>query len=153
MVDDPPVQARLSSKDEEVFRALAEEELIELQISITDFSQLSLSRGKQHLQDGTVSVPLSVIVYGHIDIYNDIGAFFQSCDMYLQDPVGCDRNVPYRNPHRLSGLDDDVPMTSEFSYEIVDLLSEQPDTLETLYSSIELPEIDTPWMLKTHLLQ
>ncbi|PVH83787.1 hypothetical protein DL98DRAFT_412175, partial [Cadophora sp. DSE1049] len=56
---------------------------------------------------------LSVVIYGPMTIYDDIGKFLQDVGMYLQDPQNCDRKVRYRNPHRLSGLDEDAPMTSE----------------------------------------
>ena len=53
------------------------------------------------------------IVYGSYFFFDAVGEFFQKWRVYLQDPVQCDRNVPYRNPHRLSGLDDNVCMTLE----------------------------------------
>jgi hypothetical protein len=55
---------------------------------------------------------LSVIVYGALDLFESIGDLFEKNDLFLQDPIGCDRAVEYRNPHRLSGLDHEAPMTS-----------------------------------------
>jgi SWI/SNF-related matrix-associated actin-dependent regulator of chromatin subfamily A3 len=145
--------AQLNPRDEKLFRALAEETSIELQISIADSFGASFDINTGFVASSTISVPLSIIVYGPMEIYDDIGDFFQDCDLYLQDPIECDRDVPYRNPHRLSGRDRDVPMTSVFGREVVDVLSEQPDNFETLFTSIDLPEMDTPQMLETSLLQ
>lgn len=55
---------------------------------------------------------LSAIIYGPLSLFYDVGDFFENCDICLQDPSGgCSRNVRYRNPHKLSGLDEDAPMT------------------------------------------
>jgi hypothetical protein len=45
---------------------------------------------------------LCVIIYGSPDLFEAIGKFADTCEIYLQDPEHCDRNVEYRNPHRLS---------------------------------------------------
>jgi hypothetical protein len=43
-------------------------------------------------------------MYGPWNLYNDIGEFFETNDMFIQDPRSCDRDVRYCNPHRLSSL-------------------------------------------------
>lgn len=63
---------------------------------------------------GTMSVPctLSLILYGPLDLGEDLGNFFQQMELYLQDPKGCDLNTKYANPHRLSSLKlEECPMT------------------------------------------
>jgi len=97
-----------------VLRLLSSERGVELQLSCfpktSSFPLRSVSRG----HDAThAAESLSVIIYGPMTVYDEIGEFLQDVGMYLQDPQDCDRKVRYRNPHRLSGLDEDAPMTSE----------------------------------------
>jgi hypothetical protein len=97
-----------------VLRLLSSEGGVELQLSCfpktSSFSFRSVSHGRDvnHAAES-----LSVIIYGPMTVYDEIGQFLQDMGMYLQDPQYCDRKVTYRNPHRLSGLDEDAPMTSE----------------------------------------
>ncbi|EUC36252.1 hypothetical protein COCCADRAFT_23992 [Bipolaris zeicola 26-R-13] len=44
---------------------------------------------------------LRVIIYGPRCRLNDVGDFMTQAGCYLDDPVGCDRNVPYMNPQSL----------------------------------------------------
>lgn len=46
---------------------------------------------------------LSAILYGPSDIFDSIGEFLSRCQKYLQPPLHCDYNVPYRNPQNLAG--------------------------------------------------
>ena len=46
---------------------------------------------------------LSAILYGPLDIFDSIGEFLSRCRKYLQPPLHCDYNVPYRNPQSLAG--------------------------------------------------
>jgi hypothetical protein len=73
--------------------------------------------------------------------------------MYLQDPHGCDRNVKYRNPHRLSGLDPDVPWTWDLDQLIASYEKAQSpvDLLAGFESDEFLPDIEAPSALRTPL--
>jgi hypothetical protein len=110
---------------------------------------------------GPVSLPceVSIVVYGPKDLIDNVGEFFQACDMYLQDPKGCDWDVKYCNPHRLSWLNlDDCPMTSELSRpgaefdqtlfqsiagesDVLDILNGQQDLLEASQPEFILPSL------------
>ena len=97
-----------------VLRLLSSERGVELQLSCFPKSLSFPLRSFSHRHDARhASESLSVIIYGPMTVYDEIGEFLQSVGLYLQDPQGCDRNVRYRNPHRLSGLDEDAPMTLE----------------------------------------
>jgi len=54
---------------------------------------------------------LDMILYGPKRMADAVGRFMEDCGYCLQDPYDCDRNVPYINPHRLSSLFNDPPMT------------------------------------------
>lgn len=87
----------------------------------------------------------------------DIGNFFQTCEMYLQDPSDCDRDVRYCNPHRLSSVNlNSGPWTSELETILNNLIemkpiAPMPDLLDVLESSEKLPEAMQPDAIQTPL--
>jgi SWI/SNF-related matrix-associated actin-dependent regulator of chromatin subfamily A3 len=44
---------------------------------------------------------LNAILYGPVVLEETVSDFLSKRQMYLQDPLGCDRDVLYRNPHIL----------------------------------------------------
>ncbi len=106
-----------------------------------------------------VPCSLWIIIYGLAYLYEDLGDFFQDYDIYLQDPRGCDRDVRYCNPHRLSSIDlASCPMTSELglqeapfgAFNLEDA-PRQPDLLTILDSQGDLPEAPQPDAIQTPL--
>jgi hypothetical protein len=93
--------------------SLSEEQSIDLQLLCTIEPNRQQALGSKSNKSKLLNplAFLSVIIYGPLYLFKDIGKFVKDCDMYLQDPRGCDRNIKYRNPHRLSGLDPDAPIT------------------------------------------
>lgn len=61
--------------------------------------------------------------------------------MYLQDPIGCERRVPYKNPHILPPEDEDIVMTDFVDNPLsnlgVELLEVGPDLLAELVKDEE----------------
>ncbi|KAK6537153.1 alpha-1,6-mannosyltransferase [Orbilia ellipsospora] len=106
------------------------------------------------------SCSISIILYGPTDLLEEIGDFFQSYDIFLQDPQACSLNVRYCNPHRLSAKDLALcPMTFElgqhgvlpgsFTWEEV---PQKPDLLATILNSAEdLAEAIQPSIIQTSL--
>lgn len=138
--------------------ALLTEPDLHLQLSCTTAPDLSIQcntgrNTKRTKNSSKVSTYLSVIVYGPMELFDDIGKFFDEYQLYLQDPYGCDRNMRYRNPHRISGRDPVAPMTFElrslaFSHE--ETVS-PCDILAGFESDEILPESESPPALKTVL--
>lgn len=99
---------------------------------------------------------LSIIIYGPEDFADDIGRFFQHCHLFLQDPRDCNRNVKYKNPHRLSSKDpnacpwtyylNDPPIKSE-----VKVLDRLADVLENFTTERQIGEADQLQAMKTLL--
>ena len=58
---------------------------------------------------------LGVIIYGPRYRFSHVGDFMTQAGCYLDDPVGCDRNVPYMNPQYLCSLHEEPFMTFELS--------------------------------------
>ena len=44
------------------------------------------------------SCSLNIIIYGLADLEDGIGRFLSQHQMYLQDPIGCEQRLSYRNP-------------------------------------------------------
>jgi len=137
-----------------ILRGLSEEQSIDLQLLCTiELKKKALGNKVNKSKSPSPSAHLSTIIYGPLDLFEDVGKSVEECNMYLQDPRGCDRNVKYRNPHRLSGLDPDVPMTLDLvqltiSYE----KAQSPvDLLAGLESDEFLSETEAPSALRTAL--
>lgn len=98
---------------------------------------------------------LAVILYGPKRRFSDVGNFTTQAGCFLDDPIKCDRNVPYMNPQYLSSLYEPPSMTfellqpqrpqaGEYTRPSVDILSGFETTCE-----IELA--DSPPALRTEL--
>ena len=59
------------------------------------------------------AVQISLIVYGPYHEALEVGDWLSRCDLFLQEPKCCDRNVPYCNPQSLSFDDEQHTMTFE----------------------------------------
>lgn len=53
---------------------------------------------------------LYVVLYGPPTLFDHVGLFTARCNLFLQHPRYCDRNVPYKNPQCLT------PRTNEITY-------------------------------------
>ena len=138
-------------REAQVLYALSQDSQLDMQIFLSP-SDNGIKEGRNQR-----AATLTIIVYGPLDLFDDVGDFFQTCNMYLQDPVGCDRNVRYCNPHRLSGLDVEAPMTldldSAHRHMHISEISGNIDLLEGLNAPIDLPETESPPALVTSLLR
>jgi hypothetical protein len=102
---------------------------------------------------------VSIILYGPQGLIENVGEFFQDVDMYLQDPQGCDWDVTYCNPHRLSSLNmNDFPMTFELSRPGTELdqslfqtIPSESDVLDVLDAHQDLPEAPQPEPIRSLL--
>ncbi|OCL01572.1 hypothetical protein AOQ84DRAFT_401724 [Glonium stellatum] len=107
----------------------------------------SSKRTRDQLSQTTCS--LSIIIYGSEDLFEDVGRFFQDWGLFLRDPRNCDRNVRYRNPHRLSArYSEECPMTLDTNDSLhtdqVDDLRSPEGLLEILNTEEELIEANQP---------
>lgn len=94
-------------------RLVADDELM-LQLSATGTPTAPASSTGKRPQKKT-SVFLGVILYGPKRRFGNVGEFMTQAGCYLDDPVNCDRNVPYMNPQCLFSLHERLPMTFEIS--------------------------------------
>ncbi|KAF2728990.1 hypothetical protein EJ04DRAFT_83930 [Polyplosphaeria fusca] len=132
----------------QVLPKLAADGQIELQLGYT-----TEDAGKARRK--TAVYFLQVILYGPDNLANDVGDFITKCGYYLQDPLGCARNVPYLNPQRLSSLDECLPMTFDLQREQHPCISEYTRAADDILTNFEttevLPQAKTPCALRTKL--
>jgi SWI/SNF-related matrix-associated actin-dependent regulator of chromatin subfamily A3 len=108
---------------------------------------------------------LNIIIYGPPALEESIGDFFTQQHIYLQDPLGCDRRVVYRNPHIIQPEAGHEIMTDGIESSLGNLEIERlevgPNLLEKLMED-EVPLVETeaphiirttlfPWVKLTHL--
>lgn len=135
---------RFDDRSAEILRAVCEDPLVDLQ----------LMHGKRPRQKGSPT-PISAILYGPKWLSEDIGAFCQDSEIYLQDPLGCDRDVLYCNPHRLSSDEHACYTTFELQRASTNAIVTKlhvSDALDILSTPRVLGEVATPRWLKTELL-
>ena len=146
----------LAERPAKILHALAEIESLNIQLyGQFRCEQARCGRKNRKAAEKELQSLLCIIIYGPFHLFEAVGDFVSQCEMYLQDPLHCDRDVPYRNPHLLSGLDEEPPMTSSFIHHRVSLAVEKastrPDLFALLRSEDPLPESLAPPALATTL--
>lgn len=101
---------------------------------------------------------LNIILYGPPELEEAMGQFLSQQRMYLQDPLHCDRNVPYRNPHIVPPEDESILMTGSLKEPLgnleIERLDAGPDLLARLMTDeVPLPETEGPNIVKTPLFR
>ena len=112
---------------------------------------------KQRKQSAIEHTTLSVILYGSLEIFEAVGNFLSGRSEFLQLPLHCDRDVPYRNPQSLTGRDEDpittfqLPgMRSAFATETIAQIT---DPCAALENESTFPETEAPAAVKTMLFR
>jgi hypothetical protein len=101
---------------------------------------------------------LNIIIFGPERIEEKVGEYLSNRKMYLQDPLGCDRRVPYRNPHIIPPESGEIVMADSFNLAVaspeIELMKAGPDLLAQLMEDdIPLPETEAPDIVKTELFR
>ena len=113
---------------------------------------VSASQGLKHTDQ---NMKLYANLYGPRSFSADTGYFLEKCQVYLQHPKSCDRDVPYVNPHHLVDPEATVLWTQHLSaqlYGLDDFISPS-DLLADLTSEEALPEAKVPSVLQTELFR
>jgi hypothetical protein len=107
----------ISKQSSKTLQSIEEMELLALQlyctVKIPEEAPKRKTADKEKKQQPRVS--LSVIIYGPFELHEDVGESFTECQLYLQDPIHCDRDVKYLNPHILSDTTQEPVMTSSIT--------------------------------------
>lgn len=155
-LSEPPVNVGyLDERVGLILQRLIEEEEISLQLQITRVQQGPSKPSNGKTRAAQKQLELSVIVYGTEAVLDLVGDFLTKCDLYLQDPVGSNYHVRYRNPQSLWAMDENVMRMTD------DLPSESGRTFESFQNSVDLlseleyegdlPEAGQPVALRTPL--
>ena len=138
-----------------MIQGLLDEQTLDLHVSCTlDSEPAARKSSRSSVQLACV---LDITVYGPLDLFEEIGTWFQEYEVYLQDPRVCHLDVRYSNPQRLSSDDlDSCPLLSEVVSQASRLVHlqdvmERPDLLDILSSHIELEETPQPAVIRTVL--
>ena len=152
---------RLEPRHYKILQVLRDDEDVELQAYIvpTRSQEPPMDQARKSLDQRTSSggrtVSLSVILYGPMEIFEATGEFLEQCSEFLQSPLHCDRNLPYRNPQSLSGKDHNPPMTFELDADLchlpIETMVQYPDPSAALETEDDLPETLAPSSIKTPL--
>lgn len=99
---------RLDDYGGKLLSGLAADDELVLQLSLSSapiapLTETKLPKNASHF--------LGVIIYGPRRRFSDVGEFVTQAGCYLDDPIDCDRNVPYMNPQCLFSLHEPLPMT------------------------------------------
>ncbi|PQE21378.1 hypothetical protein CJF30_00008251 [Rutstroemia sp. NJR-2017a BBW] len=146
-------------KYSKIFHTLKDMNLATTQYYCTVEIQDEKTQGKveDHEKRSQIKVSVSVIFYGVMEAYEYVGEFFQECQMFLQDPFHCDRNVKYMNPHMLHRREEEPITTASITLESVTCLtanaSPQIDLFTVLRNEDNIEEAETPMAIKTRLFR
>jgi hypothetical protein len=153
--DWPDFHGRIPTGHGQMIQGLLDEQALDLHISCTIDGEPTAKK----LTRSSVLLPclLDITVYGPLELFEEIGTWFQEYEVYLQDPRMCHLDVRYCNPQRLSSDDlDSCPLVSEVvgkASRLVQLrdIAEQPDLLDILSSHADLEETAQPTVIRTVL--
>ena len=145
----------IESRTGKIMQVLHSEE----QLSIQLYCQMSMDCGPSYRRRKVAAsggmATLSAVIYGLPTAFEDVGNFIEECGMFLQDPLHCDRNVRYQNPHRLSGPEDKIVMTLPPVLDAICPKVEEIETPQDLFSGLGdsevLLETAAPDEIKTSL--
>lgn len=151
----PELSGNIFSEHGQMIQGLLDEETLDLYVSCTILD--SQSSTNQKTRSAPLQCTLEITVYGPLELFNEIGPWFEDYEVYLQDPKECHIDVRYHNPHRFSSYDlPSFPLVSEVvsnGSKVLHLESmpQQEDLLDILGSQDDLEETTQPTVLKGSL--
>lgn len=122
-------------------------------------TKTAFSKKPYKSQQGDSQLPLElyVILYGRPSQFENVGKFAARCNLFLQHPLHCDRNVLYKNPHCLTPRHHETFFTYDLGHATFssDYNSDTPSNPIDLFTDGEdranLEEADSPNDLYTTL--
>ncbi|KAK4163801.1 SNF2 family N-terminal domain-containing protein, partial [Cladorrhinum sp. PSN259] len=155
---DPNINGKLDLDFTQLLGDLLEEQGLDLESYASSIDDQPNTRARTIRFHGSSRFcRLDIILYGPLDLFDDLGTYLQERNIFLQDPVGCERNVRYCNPHRLPSADPSVHVLTSSLTKCAGYVSEmefiaaRPELLDILNSQEDLPEAAQPPSIKTKL--
>ena len=84
--------------------------------------------------DSRLAWELYVILYGRPSQFENVGNFAAKCNLFLQHPICCDRNVLYKNPHCLTPKQHEIC----FTYDLGNTTFSSDYATDTSFNPIDL---------------
>lgn len=140
-----------------MIQGLLDEASLEIFVSCVVEDTRTSEASKRSFGTSPVPCALQITLYGPLDLFEELGTWFEDYQVFLQDPQQCHRDVRYCNPHRLSSDDatsstylSDIVSKSSKSLHL-EIVSQQPDLLDELSSHDNLEETPQPSAIKREL--
>ncbi|KAH8803561.1 SNF2 family N-terminal domain-containing protein [Xylogone sp. PMI_703] len=152
--DGPPIHGRIQSEYGHMIEGLIKEETLKLHVSCILDGKAAVRKSSH--RTGQLPCVLEITVYGPLELFEEIGDWFQEYEVYLQDPKICHLDVRYCNPQKLSSDDlDSCPLLSEIITQIsissLQDITQGPGLLDILSSDVYLGETPQPKAIQTAL--
>ena len=111
-------------------------------------------KGRRKVGANELQYVMNAIIYGPPKLCNAVGMYLTKCGVHLQDPLHCDADYKYTNPHILS-RSDDIVMTSSLvalnAITDVEQLALGEDLFAELSADDHLPPTEAPESVQTPL--
>ena len=82
-------------------------------------SRIETSSVKARQKSTRPNLELYVVLYGPPTVFDHVGMFTARCNLFLQHPRYCDRNVPYKNPQCLTPRSNEKTYTCDLAQTLV----------------------------------
>ncbi|KAM0371936.1 hypothetical protein ACHAPK_004484 [Fusarium culmorum] len=151
------VSGQISPDYSQMIQELLDETYLELHVSCITDGFRSVNAQKPPRGPSTILCSLEISVYGPLEVFEELGTWFEHYQVYLQDPRECHQEVRYCNPHRLST--DDItscPLLSDLISQSsnslqLELITQQSNLLDELCNHQNLEETPQPSVIKREL--
>lgn len=99
----------ISEAESWFINGLLEEASLQLQVACCSVEKQATRSASRECESSVGSTCfMSIILYGPYSLAEDVGRYCGEAEVFLQDPIGCDQNAKYWNPHRLSTCEQEV---------------------------------------------
>lgn len=152
------LRGRIHNDYSAMIEDLMEEASIQLHVSCTLIQRHDETKRKARSWAPLASLAcsLDITVYGPLELFENMGPWFQGYDVFLQDPSVCHRDARYCNPQRLSSINLKTCLTvsqivaSQMTLSLKEL-PETSDYLDILSSQVDLEETPQPNAIRATL--
>jgi len=148
---------KLTAEHGQMIQSLLEESSLQLFATCTLDAEPTVQKPNRVASQLFRPCTLDITIYGPEDLFEDIGAWFQEYDLYLQDPCRVHLDTKYCNPHKLSVDDiDSCPTVSDAVRQssrslLLHDVPDRPDLLDLLSNGSELEETQQPVVIRAAL--
>ncbi|RYP13216.1 hypothetical protein DL765_006988 [Monosporascus sp. GIB2] len=152
---DPNIRGKVQAMYSQMIQGLLDEPNIMVYGYCSLKNERSSTRS-QSTRETYLDCTLTITLYGSMNLFEDIGSWFQEYGVYLQDPRKAHRDARYCNPHRLSYDPGRCPTIQDICANqsrplMVQSLAKESDFLDLLDGHLDLEETPQPQLIFTSL--